>query len=158
MKFGLFYAVELVNALAAAGVMASLFFGGWWLFGVDAYVPPWIIFIAKVYFFYLGLIWLRGTLPRFRIDQLMAFAWKLLIPLALVNLVVVATEVLVWKELELSNWALAAFAVVNLVLAVVLFAAFLRLLTAHLYRLPRRARLVSEVSVPALAAPGTTPS
>ena len=158
MKFGLFYAVELVNALAVAGVMASLFFGGWWLFGVDAYVPPWIIFIAKVYFFYLGLIWLRGTLPRFRIDQLMAFAWKLLIPLALVNLVVVATEVLVWKELELSNWALAAFAVVNLVLAVVLFAAFLRLLTAHLYRLPRRARLVSEVSVPALAAPGTTPS
>ncbi len=48
------------------------------LFGLDKYVPPWIIFIGKIYFFYFGLIWLRGTLPRLRIDQLMAFAWKML--------------------------------------------------------------------------------
>lgn len=155
MKFGLFYAVELVNALAISGILASLFFGGWWLFGLDAYVPPWLIFIGKIYFFYLGLIWLRGTLPRLRIDQLMAFAWKMLIPLALINLVVVATEVLLWRELELTNWVLLLYVLINFGLAILLIGAFFRLITAHLYRLPRRVRLVSEVSVPSLAAPGT---
>ncbi|HLF71036.1 MAG TPA: NADH-quinone oxidoreductase subunit NuoH, partial [Dehalococcoidia bacterium] len=83
MKFGLFYAVELINSLAVSGIMASLFFGGYSLFGIEDYIPPWIIFIGKIYFFYFGLIWLRGTWPRLRIDQLMAFAWKMLIPLVL---------------------------------------------------------------------------
>lgn len=155
MKFGLFYAVELVNALVVSGILASLFFGGWWLFGLDNYVPPWLIFIGKIYFFYFGLIWLRGTLPRLRIDQLMAFAWKMLIPLALINLTVVATEVLLWRALELTNWVLLLYALLNLALAVLLIVAFFRIITAGLYRLPRRVRLVSEVSVPSLAAPGT---
>src|SRR6185503_15070233 len=96
MKFGLFYAVELINSLAVSGIMASLFFGGWWLFGLDKYFPAWLIFIGKVYFFYFGLIWLRGTLPRLRIDQLMAFAWKMLLPISLLNIGIVAVEVLIW--------------------------------------------------------------
>jgi len=154
MKFGLFYAVELVNSLAVSGIMASLFFGGYSLYGVDEYVPPWIIFIAKIYFFYFGLIWLRGTLPRLRIDQLMALAWKMLIPLALINVAIVATEVLLWRELELGDGVLAAYVAVNAVLTVVCIGAFFRLITARFYRLPRRVRLVHDIAVPSLPAPG----
>ena len=159
MKFGLFYAVELVNSLAVSAIVASLFFGGYWLYGIDRWVPPWLIFIGKIYFFYMGLVWLRGTLPRLRIDQLMAFAWKMLLPLALISVAVVATEVLIWRELELTDWILLPYAVINIGMAVVLVGVFFRLVTARLYRLPLRARLVSQISVPSLPAPslgGTT--
>ena len=153
MKFGLFYAVELINSLAVSGIMASLFFGGYALFGLEEYIPAWIIFIGKIYFFYFGLIWLRGTWPRLRIDQLMAFAWKMLIPMALVNVVIVAVEVLLWRELELTDWVLAAFAVINFVAAIAIFGYFFRMVTRDYYRLPRRARLEHDISVPSLPAP-----
>ena len=158
MKFGLFYAVELINSLAVSGIMASLFFGGYALFGLEEYIPPWIIFIGKIYFFYFGLIWLRGTWPRLRIDQLMAFAWKMLIPLALINVVIVAVEVLLWRELELSDWVLAAYIAINAVLAVLLFGFFFRMITRDYYRLPRRVRLEHDISVPSLPAPALTMS
>jgi NADH-quinone oxidoreductase subunit H len=154
MKFGLFYAVELINSLAVSGIIASLFFGGYSLYGIDDYVPPWIIFIGKIYFFYFGLIWLRGTWPRLRIDQLMAFAWKMLIPLALINIAVVATEVLLWRELELDDWVLAAYVAINIALAALLLGFFFRMITKDYYRLPLRVRLVHDVSVPSLPAPG----
>ena len=71
MKFGLFYAVELINALAVVRASSRrLFFGGWSLFGLEEWIPPWMIFIGKIYVFYFVFIWLRGTLPRLRIDQL----------------------------------------------------------------------------------------
>jgi NADH-quinone oxidoreductase subunit H len=155
MKFGLFYAVELINSLAVAGIMASLFFGGYALFGLEQYIPPWIIFIGKIYFFYFGLIWLRGTWPRLRIDQLMAFSWKMLIPLALLNIVIVGTEVLLWRELELGNWVLGVFAVINYGLAAILLMAFFRFITRDYYRLPRRVRLEHDISVPAIPAPSS---
>jgi NADH-quinone oxidoreductase subunit H len=153
MKFGLFYAVELINSLAVSGIIASLFFGGYSIFGLEDYIPPWIIFIGKIYFFYFGLIWLRGTLPRLRIDQLMAFAWKMLIPLALLNITVVAIEVFVWRYWDTSDWILAAFVVVNAIIAVMSIRAFLRIITSGYYRLPRRVRLVHDISVPNLPAP-----
>ncbi len=157
MKFGLFYAVELINSLAVSGIIASLFFGGYSLFGVENYIPPWIIFIAKIYFFYFGLIWLRGTWPRLRIDQLMAFAWKMLIPLALINVVVVAIEVLLWREYDLTNWVLVAYIAINLVLAFGLLSFFFNMLTRDYYRLPRRVRLEHDISVPSLPAPMVKP-
>jgi len=157
MKFGLFYAVELINSLAVSGILASLFFGGWWLFGADKYFPAWIIFIAKVYFFYFGLIWLRGTLPRLRIDQLMAFAWKMLLPLSLINIAVVAVEVLVWRKADLSDWVLAAYAVINCGLAFVLLRTFFRFITRDLYRLPRRVTLRRDIGVPSLPGPVLSP-
>ncbi len=155
MKFGLFYAVELVNSLAVSGIMASLFFGGWWLFGLDKYVPPWLIFVGKIYFFYFGLIWLRGTLPRFRIDQLMALAWKMLLPMALINVVVIAVEVFVWQEWHIGNWVLAPYALINIVLAIAMVMVFFRIITARLYRLPRRVILVRDIQVPSLPAPAS---
>jgi NADH-quinone oxidoreductase subunit H len=156
MKFGLFYAVELINALAVAGIMTSLFFGGYALYGLEEYIPPWIIFIGKIYVFYFGLIWLRGTLPRLRIDQLMSLSWKMLIPLALINVAIVAVEVLIWRYWDVTDWILAAYVVINAVLTLVFIGMFFRIVTAGFYRLPRRVRLVSEINVPSLPAPGTS--
>ncbi len=153
MKFGLFYAVELVNSLAVSAIMASLFFGGWWLGGIEEYIPPWIIFVLKIYFFYFGLIWLRGTLPRFRIDQLMGLAWKMLLPLALINVAVIAVEVLIQEEADLGGWVRWPYALINWGLSIALLMAFFRLLTARLYRLPRRVILVRDIQVPSLPAP-----
>jgi NADH-quinone oxidoreductase subunit H len=158
MKFGLFYAVELVNSLAVSAILASLFFAGWSLGGIDDYIPAWIIFILKIYVFYFGLIWLRGTLPRFRIDQLMAVAWKMLLPLALVNIAVLAIEVLIWEEADLGDWVLAVYALVNIALAIGLVMLFFRFITAKMYRLPRRVILVPGIQVPSLPAPQTTAS
>jgi NADH-quinone oxidoreductase subunit H len=155
MKFGLFYAVELINSLAVSGILASLFFGGYSIYGLEDYIPPWIIFIGKIYFFYFGLIWLRGTWPRLRIDQLMAFAWKMLIPLALINVAAVATEVLIWKEWDVTDWVLAAYVAINVVAGLALLNFFFRMLTRDYYRLPRRVRLVHDISVPSLPAPGS---
>ncbi len=149
MKFGLFYAVELVNAVAVSAIIASLFFGGWWTFGLEAFVPGWILFIGKIYALYFILIWFRGTLPRFRIDQLMAFAWKFLLPLAIVNVFVIAFETLIWREYELSaGIVLPIFAVVNLLLAGVLIVAWGRVMSRELERFPKRPRLVGEIDVP----------
>ena len=154
MKFGLFYAVELVNSLAVSGIMASLFFGGWWLFGIEDFIPAWIIFILKIYFFYFGLIWFRGTLPRFRIDQLMAVAWKMLLPMALINITVIAVEVLAWQEwFDNKDWFLVPIALINFAVAAAMLVLFFRVVTARLYRLPRRVVLVSDLMVPALPAP-----
>lgn len=149
MKFGLFYAVELVNALAISGLVASVYFGGWWLFGLEKVIPGWIIFIAKMYFFYFVLIWLRGTLPRLRIDQLMAFAWKFLVPLALINVLLAAFEVVVWEESGLPALVvLPIFAVVNLILAVLLIIGWANLIRFRPLREPRRPRLYREINVP----------
>lgn len=154
MQFGLFYAVELVNAMAVAAIAATLYLGGWWLFGLDRWIPGWIIFVGKVYALYFLLIWMRGTLPRLRIDQLMAFAWKYLLPLALVNIMMGALEVLLWVEYDLSaGLVLPVFSVVNLGLAVVLVVGWARLLAPRFGRLPSRARLVPDIAV---AAAGTT--
>lgn len=154
IQFGLFYAVELVNAMAVASIIATLFFGGWWLFGLDRWIPGWLIFIGKMYFFYALLIWLRGTLPRLRIDQLMAFAWKFLLPLALVNVMLGALEVLLWVEYDLSaGLVLPIFSAVNLSLAVVLVFGWMRLVALPFQRLPSRARLVPDIAMPAPGAP-----
>jgi NADH-quinone oxidoreductase subunit H len=149
MKAGLFLAVELVNAIAVSAIMATLFLGGWWTFGLNEIVPGWLLFIAKIYAFYFVLIWLRATLPRFRIDQLMAFAWKFLLPLSLVNVLLVALEVVIWTEYEISaGIVLPIFAVVNLALAIVLIAGWARVMSRHYERFPRRARLVGNIDVP----------
>jgi NADH-quinone oxidoreductase subunit H len=156
IQFGLFYAVELVNAMALGSIAATLFFGGWWLFGLDRWIPGWIIFVTKIYLIYFLLIWLRGTLPRLRIDQLMAFAWKFLLPLALVNLMLGALEVLLWVEYDLSaGLVLPLFSAVNLSLAVLLIVGWMRLMAFPFHRLPSRARLVHDISVIAPGAPAS---
>ena len=149
MKFGLFYAAELVNAVAMSGIIATLFLGGWWAFGLEQWVPGWLIFISKIYAVYFILIWFRGTLPRFRIDQLMAFAWKFLLPLAIINVFAASLEVLLWREYELSaGVVLPVAAVVNFALAGVLIAGWARVMGQAFERAPKKPRLFSEIEVP----------
>ncbi len=149
MKFGLFYAVELVNVVAVSAIIATLFLGGWWTFGLEKFVPGWMIFIGKLYAVYFIFIWFRGTLPRFRVDQLMAFAWKVLLPLSIVNVLMVALEVFIWTEYELSaGLVLPIFGVVNFALAGALIFGFAKIMTRTMERFPKRPRLVADIDVP----------
>ncbi len=91
LKFALFFMAEYVNMTTVSVLAAAVFLGGWQGPLVGSY--PWlgfVWFIAKVFFFLFLYIWLRGTLPRFRYDQLMNFGWKILLPAALVNIVLAA--------------------------------------------------------------------
>ncbi len=92
LKFALFFMAEYVNMFTVSMLAATLFLGGWNGPGV-AQLPILGVFyfLGKVVFFLFLYIWLRGTLPRFRFDQLMNFGWKFLLPLALINLILTAT-------------------------------------------------------------------
>ena len=92
IKFLLFFNAEYINMITVSMLASSLFLGGWNGPGVAMF--PWlgvIYFTVKILFFIFLYIWLRGTLPRFRFDQLMNFGWKFLMPLALINIFLTAT-------------------------------------------------------------------
>jgi NADH-quinone oxidoreductase subunit H len=90
-KFALFFLGEYLGMLSVSGLGATLFLGGWSApFAFLTWIPSWIWFFSKVILSILVLIWVRGTLPRLRQDQLMNFAWKFLLPLTLLNLLVAA--------------------------------------------------------------------
>ena len=105
MKFAMFFMAEYANMFTAASVATLLFFGGWHapLAALQFGTPGTILFAlgqvfwfaAKIFVFIFIYIWIRGTLPRFRYDQLMSFGWKVLLPLALANIVVTAIIVAV---------------------------------------------------------------
>jgi NADH-quinone oxidoreductase subunit H len=97
MKFAMFFMAEYCNMVTVACLATLLFFGGWHspFDGLNIAAPEiWLMisplfwFFVKVFFFIFLYIWIRGTLPRFRYDQLMAFGWKFLLPLAIANIVV----------------------------------------------------------------------
>jgi NADH-quinone oxidoreductase subunit H len=96
MRFAMFFIGEYANMLAVSAVGATLFFGGWQGPFVDS-VPfiGMLWFVMKVFVFMFCYIWLRGTFPRFRYDQLMNFGWKVLLPLALLNTMVTGLLVVV---------------------------------------------------------------
>ncbi|MEE9231394.1 MAG: NADH-quinone oxidoreductase subunit NuoH [Acidobacteriota bacterium] len=96
IKFSMFYMAEYVNMITASALMATLFFGGWQLpfpaeaAGVEGNhlaLLQILCFLIKTGFFLFVFIWVRWTLPRFRYDQLMHLGWKVLLPLALLNLI-----------------------------------------------------------------------
>ena len=121
MKAGLFMAVELGNAVVVGALVATMFLGGWSLFGLETWIPPYLVFAAKTGAVYFVLVWLRGTLPRFRLDQLMGFAWKYLIPISIVNVGVVAVEAAILVRLDAPGIVpLGAFTLVNVALAAAL--------------------------------------
>jgi NADH-quinone oxidoreductase subunit H len=103
MRFGFFFFAEYVSLFIMSSIMVSLFFGGWlapWPFpaqleGFGGTLWGILWFFLKTYFFVFVAVWLRATLPRVRVDQLMGVAWKVLLPLALVNLFVTAIAVVV---------------------------------------------------------------
>jgi NADH-quinone oxidoreductase subunit H len=90
-KFALFFLGEYVAMFSISGLGATLFLGGWSApFSFLTWVPSWIWFFAKLMLSIFVFIWMRGTLPRLRQDQLMNFAWKFVLPLCLLNLLVAA--------------------------------------------------------------------
>lgn len=91
MKFALFYMAEFLSAFAVCALAATLFFGGW----IGPLLPSPLWFIIKTYALYFILVWVRGTLPRLRVDQLMGFAWKFLFPVSLLNILLTAVFYLV---------------------------------------------------------------
>src|SRR5829696_1441632 len=108
MKFALFFLAEYINMFTVSMLAATLFLGGWnvpfaedifgrgtFLFGLVSALG----FLLKVVFFLFLYIWLRGTLPRFRFDQLMSFGWKILLPLALLSLFITATVIFFFPNL-----------------------------------------------------------
>ncbi len=91
-KFALFFLGEYLAMFSISGLGTTLFLGGWSApLEVLGWVPSWIWFFSKLMLSIFVFIWLRGTLPRLRQDQLMNFAWKFVLPLTLVNLLVAAT-------------------------------------------------------------------
>jgi NADH-quinone oxidoreductase subunit H len=134
MKFSMFFIAEYANMVTASALLVTLFFGGWdvpftlW----DNVAPHTVVkmllsllfFAVKTGFFVFLYMWIRWTLPRFRYDQLMALGWKIMLPVALAYIIVLATAVLVLENagvrLGSMGFNLALFAL-NLVLVVVLF-------------------------------------
>jgi NADH-quinone oxidoreductase subunit H len=101
MKFAMFFMAEYTNMVTVACVATTVFLGGWhgpaipWAPDIVQGVLPLFWFLLKVFFFLFLYIWVRGTLPRFRYDQLMAFGWKVLLPLAIANVLVTSFVVAV---------------------------------------------------------------
>jgi NADH-quinone oxidoreductase subunit H len=106
-KFALFFLGEYLGLFAVSGLGITLFLGGWHapLAGLG-WVPSWVWFFAKLLTLIAVFIWVRGTLPRLRMDQLMGLAWKLMLPMALVNIFVAG----LWRFMTggLARWSVCA--------------------------------------------------
>jgi NADH-quinone oxidoreductase subunit H len=96
LKFALFFMSEYVNMFTVSVLCVTLFLGGWYVPGLGKILEPGSIpyalvshvaFIGKICFFLFLYIWVRGTLPRFRFDQLMNFGWKFLLPVGILNII-----------------------------------------------------------------------
>ena len=85
MKFALFFLGEYVNSLAVSLMFTVLFLGGY----AGPVLPPYVWLLVKTAGVFAILMWLRGTLPRVRVDQLMSFNWKFLVPMSIINIIVV---------------------------------------------------------------------
>ena len=91
MRFGSFFMAEYINMIVIAGIATTMFLGGWHGPGPGFLDPLWVA--LKMFLFLVLFIWVRATLPRLRYDQLMSFGWKVLLPLATLNVLVTATLV-----------------------------------------------------------------
>jgi NADH-quinone oxidoreductase subunit H len=152
MKFSLFFIAEYANMITASAMIATLFFGGWDIPFTTAdntgavsfpmVLLSMVIFAAKTGFFLFLFIWIRWTLPRFRYDQLMSLGWKVLLPVALAYIVVVAALILGLDAAGLQR---------GLVYGLILFGVNAVLLVVLLLVLDR-GRIVSPASAPATGA------
>jgi len=109
--WSVFFLAEYINTFAIAALTVILFFGGWSGPGLTG---DWgiIYFLLKVYLVILVIFWIRGTFPRLRIDQLMAFAWKVMVPMSFLTIVMTA----VYQFYGWPAWSLTAMSTTGLIL------------------------------------------
>lgn len=107
ITYGMFYLAEYLNMFVIAGIATTVFLGGWQPFQINAewangfnevmsYIPSWMWFLGKAFGLVLLSLWVRWTFPRLRIDQLLKLEWKVLMPISLVNMLVMAVWVLIF--------------------------------------------------------------
>src|ERR1700743_2085530 len=128
MKFAMFFLAEYINMTTVSALAVTLFLGGWrapwplslWS-GANQGWWPVLWFVIKVFILLFGYIWLRGTLPRVRYDQLMAIGWKVLIPISIVWILLIAT-VRAWR---LDTSSKAPYVVFGLVIVLILALAWM---------------------------------
>ena len=106
-KFATLYLMEYAEALAISAIITTLFLGGW----RGPLLPPFLWFLIKVIAIFFLIVWVRSTIPRLRIDQVMAFAWKFLLPLALINLLITSLQVVFWPEAPVWPIVLSSLAI-----------------------------------------------
>jgi NADH-quinone oxidoreductase subunit H len=129
MKFAMFYLAEYINMTTVSAVATTLFLGGWrapwpislWS-GANSNWWPVLWFLIKVFFLLFCYIWLRGTLPRVRYDQLMAIGWKVLIPLSIVWILFIAV-IRAWK-FSYNRTAVIVVGIIVLALLVIMVTAW----------------------------------
>ena len=106
--WSVFFLAEYMNTFAVAALAGLLFLGGWY----GPILPEWLWFLIKTYLFVIIIFWIRGTFPRLRIDQLMAFGWKILMPLSLMAVVMAA----IYRFYEWPPWALTLMSLGGLIM------------------------------------------
>lgn len=99
MGFALFFLAEYANVMIISAMCTVIFLGGWLApFGMD-FVPSWVWFFLKMYTIIFIFMWVRWTFPRIRVDQLMAFGWKVLVPLSLANIFITGTGMYIFRAI-----------------------------------------------------------
>jgi NADH-quinone oxidoreductase subunit H len=127
MKFGLFYAGELLHALTMGALISSLFLGGWrgpWVDKVPILGVAYLF--AKAFFVYWAIMWVKYSLPRIRIDHMLSFCWKFLIPLSLATIIMTAV-----MDKVLDNVSAPVYAIGMLVTNIIIILATLSLLRKY---------------------------
>ena len=120
-KYATFFMAEYIGMFAITGLAATLFLGGWHApLRALEFVPSYVWFFAKLSALLLVYIWLRGTLPRTRVDQIMNFAWKFMLPMAFTCIVAAAVWHYAGRGLRGWLWALAVIAVAYFTLSILL--------------------------------------
>ena len=132
LKFALFFLAEYVNIIAVSALAATLFLGGYHALPGLGFTESWlggwftlVWFFAKVNFFFFIFMWLRGSLPRMRYDQFMKFGWKVLIPVSIIWILIVATLRVIQQE-GASRTVLVAFALGLVIVAMAVSSLFER--------------------------------
>ncbi|MFC1875393.1 NADH-quinone oxidoreductase subunit NuoH [Chloroflexota bacterium] len=121
MKWATFFLMEYAETLTLSAIITTLFLGGW----SGPLLPPFLWFIIKVVTVFFVIVWIRGTVPRLRIDQVMAFAWKFLLPLALINLLITSLQVVFWPEA--SAWLIVLANLFIMITLILIWSKFFKL-------------------------------
>jgi NADH-quinone oxidoreductase subunit H len=99
-RFAMFYMAEYANLLAMSAIGATVFLGGWH----GPWLPGWLWFFIKMYILVFGQMWVRWTFPRIRIDQMMHFNWKILLPISIANILVTGIGIKAYEMFRVMGW------------------------------------------------------